>query len=48
MRVCLFVVFVKRKERLYENTDAVCEWIIVGHYMKEREIIVFRENESGF
>ena len=48
MRVCLFVVFVKRKERSYENTDAVCEWIIVGQCMKEKEIIVLRENESGF
>ena len=48
MRVCLFVVFVKRKERLYENTDAVCEWIIVGHCKKERVIKVLRENESGF
>lgn len=48
MRVCLFVVFVKRKERLYENTDAVCEWIIVGHCMKEKEITVLREKESGF
>lgn len=47
MRVCLFVVFVKRKERLYENTDAVCEWIIVGHCMKESKKVL-RENESGF